>query len=398
MAENPVARTSAPRQVVRGAQTAFDELFLEPDGTPIPPLDPTAYPMYSVVMPDGTTLISGTATNLGEGRYRASVFVPADALLTSPDQQWRIQWTLITPTNRVVQRSYGFQVIDTVEGDPTERAQTYLTMVGDSERLIARFFTEQDFISVEIRPSGNPLCTVFKVEGPAGVSPGGLQVVHEKGTVAYYVDTTPAEQPGLYQVIWRSRQTPVSPNQTTVQALRVAEPIFWSFEPSLRMLLDKYQKRAGLIYSYSSADLYEYMTRGVGIVNGTPPVPTQWSLGGYPHNMGFEEYFLLAAGWWGLQAQYLAEGESAFDFGGSATTLSVDRTGMYESALSRMKEYLDANLPKAKSNWMRAQSNGVFMGRPYNFSLSNTVFRVDESAGNQPGTAFMNLFSRLGLF
>lgn len=394
MAENPSVAQAAPRQVVRGAQTSFDEVWLEPDGTPIPMLDAAAYPAYQVYAPDGTTLTTGTAMHLGDGRYRASVFLPADAQLTSPDQQWRVNWVVVTPTNRVLERSYGFQVVDNVEGDPTERAYTYLTMLTKTERLIARFFTEQDFVSVEIRDTFG--CVV---EGPFTAGPGSaLQMVRERGTVAYYLDTTPADQAGLYQVVWTSRQTAVSPQVTTVQALRVAEQTFWGFAPSLRMLIDKVQKRSGLVYAYSDSDLYEYMVRGWGMVNGMPPIATQWSMGGYPMNMGFEEFALLAAGFWGLQAQYLAEGESMFNFSGASTTLDVDRTGVYDAAMSRMRDYLTENLPKAKTNWIRSQSTGVTTVRPYNFSLSNTVFRVDTGFGSVSGSAFMNLMSNIGLF
>jgi hypothetical protein len=387
MATNP-STTSSPRKIVRGSSVTFEELFIEADGTPIPPLDPLAHPSVSIVSPDQTILATGVASALGDGRYRFQWFAPADADLSSPDRPWRIDWLIVVNNNRQIQRSASFEVSDTIEGDPTERAYTYLTLFGESERLISRFFTEQDEISVTIRDQLNNVLESY--------DKSQLTVVHEQGTVAYYVDTTPAEGVGIFNVVWRSRQTPVSPHQTTVQQLRVPELHFWTFQPSLRMFLDKIQKKVGMVQAYSDSDLYEYMQRGMGTVNAYNPA-TSWNMSAFPVSMGFEEFILLAAAWWGLQAQYLSEGELAFDYSGQSTTLTVDRTGTYESAISRIKEHMDTHLPKLKSTWMRRQSTGIYAGRPYNWGLSNSVVRVSTTNGAQQNRGYSQLFVNLGL-
>jgi hypothetical protein len=278
--------------------------------------------------------------------------------------------------------------VDTVEGDPTERAYTYITLLGSKERLIARFLTEQDEISAVLTNSAGTILESYLQRD--------MTVVHEQGTVAYYVDTSVAEGTGIFNVIWSSRQTPTSPVQRTIQQLRVPEAFFWTFQPSLRMLLDKVQKKVGMVQAYSDADLYEYSLRGMGMVNQYNPV-TAWGLNAFPTNMGFEEFIVLASAWWGLNAQYLSEGELAFNFGGQSVTLDIDRTGYYESALSRIKDHLDATLSKAKSTWMRRQSTGAIMARPYNFGLNNSVFRVSNTTGSSPNGNFLALFNNLGL-
>ena len=387
MAENPT-RTSSPRQVVRGASVTFEELFVEPDGTPIPSDDGSRYPAVSIVAPDQTVMATGVASSLGDGRFRYQWFAPADADLSSPDVPWRINWTFVTPTQRQIERESNFHLLDTVEGDSTERSYTYITMLGAPERLIARYFTEQDEVMVVLTDSNMNVLETYS--GPS------ITTVHEGGTVVYYVDTTPAESSGIYNVIWQTRQTRISPKQLTVQQLRVPEPLFWTFQPALRMLLDKMQKKTGQIQSYSDSDLYEYSLRGVGLVNQYNPV-TSWSLSAFPTSMGFEEFILMASAWWGLNAQYLAEGETMFSFSGQSVTLDVDRTSVYESAMARLKEHIDSQLSKAKTTWMRRQSPGVNMGRPFNFGLANSVVRVSQSTGAGVGPSLMSVFGNLGL-
>lgn len=387
MATNPTT-TSSPRSVVRGASVTFEEVFAEVDGTPLAPIAADAYPSVSVVAPDQTILATGVALHLGDGRYRFQWYVPVDADLSSPDRPWRIEWLMVVTQNRQINRQAAFEITDTIEGDPTERAYTYITMLGSPERLIARFYTEQEEIQVDVTDyRGTVLESYAKVD---------LTVRHEKGTVAYYVDTSNAEGSGVFNVVWRSRQTAVSPQQITVQQLRVPELTFWTFQPSLRMFLDKIQKKVGMVQAYSDSDLYEYTLRGMGMVNQYNPVTT-WSLNGFPPGMGFEEFMLLAACWWGLNAQYLSEGELAFSFSGQSVTLDVDRTGTYESAMSRIKEHLDTFLPKAKSTWLRRSSTGVSAGRPYNFGLNNTVQRVMTQSGSANNTNFNGVFINLGL-
>ena len=106
-------------------------------------------------------------------------------------------------------------------------------------------------------------------------------------------------------------------------------------------------------------------------------------------------FLIAAAAWWGLQAQYLSEGELSFSFSGQTVTLDVDRTGIYESAMSRLKDYLDSELEKTKRNALRRVSVGAIATRPYDFGLTSLVTRVQTVNGGN--SQVLPLFSRLGL-
>ncbi len=374
----------SPQKVVRGTPVVFEQLFVEEDGTPIVPLDPVAYPSVSIVSPAEEIIQSGVALNAGSGRWRFTWFVPADADMMGPDNPWRIDWLVVTNGGRQIERQSNFIIIDNIEASPDERTYTNLTYVGNSERALIKFKNAQEIVQVQLIDSANVQTNLT----PA------VQTVQSDGFYTYYVDTPPLTATGCYLVVWNTRQTAISPSVTMIQQIRVPDMIFWWIQPSLRMLIDKVQKKIGHVQAYSDSDLYEYLLRGADYVNAVNPI-TNWTLVNWPNAFGMTNFLLMAAAWWGLNAQYLSEGELAFNFSGQTVTLDVDRTGAYESAMSRLKEYLDNQLQQTKRNMLRRVSVGAVATRPYDFGLQSLVARVQTVNGGQ--NQVLPLFSRLGL-
>lgn len=375
----------SPQKVVRGTAVLFQELFLEADGTPLVPGDPSAYPSISIINPDEEVIQTGVATQVvgSPGRWQFSWFVPADADLSPHDTPWRIDWCLITNGNRQITRSAEFVVIDNIEATPDERQYYNLTFQGKSERAIIKFKDAQAEVGV----------TLYSPAGTTADLTPAIQTIQQGPFYLYYVDTGVLDRSGCYLVVWDTRQTVVSPSQTYVQQIRVPEFFFWQIQPDFRMLIDKIQKKVGHVQAYSDADLYGYLIRGVEILNSTNPI-TNWNLLNFPTQYGFTTYLIAAAAYWGLQAQYLSEGELAFSFSGQTVTLDVDRTGFYADAMGRLKDYLD-EFQTTKRNALRRQSVGALATRPYDFGLTSLVARVQTTNGGS--SQILPLFSRLGL-
>jgi len=373
-----------PQKVVRGTPVVFEQLFVDEDGIPIVPVDPIAYPAVSIVSPSEEVLQSGVALNAGSGRWRFTWFVPADLELMGPDNPWRIDWLIVTNGGRQISRQSNFVVIDNIEATPEERAYTNLTYLGNSERVVLKFKNAQDSVSVRLVDRGN---------NSIDLTPG-LQTIQSDGFYTYYADTMPLTLAGCYLVVWTSRQTTLSQAVTMVQQIRVPDMIFWWLQPSLRMLIDKVQKKVGHVQSYSDSDLYEYMVRGADYVNAVNPI-SGWTLTNWPQAYGMTNFLLLASAWWGLNAQYLSEAELKFGYSGQTVTLEVDRTGAYADAMSRLKEYLDSQLQQTKRNMLRRVSAGASAVRPYDFGLTSLVTKVQTVNGGQDQV--LPLFSRLGL-
>lgn len=375
-----------PQKVVRGTAVRYEQLFLEEDGTPILPGDPSAYPSVSIVSPTEEVVQTGVATQIAgsPGRWQFPWFVPADAELSTADMPWRIDWCLITNGGRQLTRSSEFVVCDNVEASPDERQYFHLTFQGQTERLIIKFKNEQSDVHLTLIDPSNT---------ETNLNPR-IQVIKDGQFYTYYADTDGLTRTGCYLAVWTTRQTVVSPPHTFVQQIRVPELFFWWIQPDFRMLIDKIQKKIGHVQAYSDADLYGYLIRGVEILNQTNPI-TGWTLQNFPVQYGFTTFLLAAAAWWGLQAQYLSEGELSFNFSGQTVTLDVDRTGFYADAMGRLKDYLDNDLEKTKRNALRRVSVGALAARPYDFGLQSLVTRVQTVNGGS--NQILPLFSRLGL-
>jgi sulfur relay (sulfurtransferase) DsrC/TusE family protein len=297
--------------------------------------------------------------------------VPADAVLSSDDKPWRIDWLMMTLQGRQSQLSQNFNVVDAMSLAPNDRAYTQMAALGESERLVIKFRSQQSETRLVLTDMSGETCDL---------SPTIQYTVYE-GWHVYYVDTPVWVSTGTYLATWTARQTIISPTQTIVQMIRVPEQAFWFLQPSLRMLIDKVQKKSGHVQAYSDSDIYEYLLRGTNIVNSTNPV-THWSLGSAAATDPIVPYLLAAAAWWGLQAQYLAEGELAFNFSGQTVTLDVDRTGYYESTMTRLNDFLQQNLATTKKGLLRQSHAGVVAGRPYSFRHGPFMGKLSSGRGN----------------
>lgn len=367
------------RQVTRGTNVIFAETFFETDGSVIVPTDPSRYPQISILDPEGTIVQEGLGVQISEGRYQYTWFVPVDAVLNNAAQTWSVVWYMDAHGGRVVNKELQFDVTDVTDITDTERAFSYLTMLGTSERLFLRFRVPQEEI----------VCTVTAPDGSQILTPAtSMNRVDDRGEFVYYFDTPALTKTGDYIVVWQSRQTRISSAVTSVQMLRVPENCFYYLAPALRMLIDKAQKRTGLVQAYSDPDIYEYLKKGVDILNGYNPI-SSWTISTIPFTAGFETFLTYAAGIYALQAQILGETDiNKFSFSGQTATLDVDRTPGYESILQRMQDQLDKNVEKAKIGLMRQRSMSYNANRPYDLSINSLIiplqFRVGHALNGLP--------------
>jgi hypothetical protein len=369
-----------PQKAVRGVNTVFEQLFLDDSGDPLIPID-SSYPAVSIVSPSEEIIQQGVATSLGQGRYRYNWFVPADAELSSSNTAWKINWFFLTPGGRQVDKTSTFSIIDNVVASSEERAYTNLTQNNTSERLFLKLSSEPSEISVSLMD----ISGVTETYIPTKIIMDGYNT--------YYADTSELGV-GKYIATWKIRETPISPAQSFVQQIRVPENHFWFFQPSLRMLIDKAQKKEGHVQAYSDSDMYEYFLRGLDIINSVTPL-TSWAFGSIPAIGGFDTFLIAASAWWALQAQFISEGELKFDFTGQTISLNVDRTATYNDAIAKLGDYIKTELPKTKKSWLRRGNVGHLATRPYDYGLTSLVVPVSRGLGGS--SQILPLLSRIGL-
>ena len=95
-----------------------------------------------------------------------------------------------------------------------------------------------------------------------------------------------------------------------------------------------------------------------------------------------------------LEAQYLAEGMTAFNFQGQAVQLDVDRTQYIAAQIDRLENNIQNHAGKAKNHWMRSGGGTGKIGAVGGVwgPVSNIVFRVSPLSmpGGYPVMPFMN--------
>lgn len=94
-----------------------------------------------------------------------------------------------------------------------------------------------------------------------------------------------------------------------------------------------------------------WMRRGMDRFNGAYGIFTNFTMTNAKG--AIREFWLMFTEYMAIQAQYLAEGEKAFDYTGAAISLNVDRTQYLDSMANAIKQELDNELKPLKENLNR---------------------------------------------
>ena len=220
----------------------------------------------------------------------------------------------------------------------------------------------------------------------------------ENGQYRYFFDTDPLDE-GEYVIFWSVRDSIVSATEHIQRNIRVPENNYWLLNNSLRILIDKLHKKAGLVQSYAESDVYEYIRQGLGYVNLTYP-QTDWTLNQISPRTGssIATAVLIGAALWGLKAQQILEIELNFSHGGQTVTLEYNHD--YSGVISALGELFGKFVESKKQIYRRSQGVARAGVRPKNYNYTNRVWRVGNIGGAGGASAAYNtqsLLSQVGL-
>lgn len=352
------------RVLYRGQSYNFYASFLD-GSTPLQPYN-GSYPLYAIYDINGLEVQSGTATALPQlGYYKVGFTPDPTAALSTEQQSWYIKWLFMTNSGRQLTFVERFDVVDEVT---IETATTAQQIIGLHNKII-RTFVEVSVvpfdITLDIYPATNYTTPVVSgiVYNP---NSGGIKRVKntETGGYVYYFNipaNTLAENT-QYIAVWDITSTVADIPNTVVQKIQVVYfPVLVKIS-QLRMLIDKVQKQTGRLHAYEDADIIGYLTEGLKLINSIFPI-TGYTEVNTPDSLDF--YWTIAAAWYGLNAQYLLEADTAFNFSGQTVTLDADRTGYLDTEIARLWDLLSTQLPKLKMKLVRARGLGTVSVRPY---------------------------------
>lgn len=278
---------------------------------------------------------------------RAVINVPSDVPPSLQGQKYQLRYTL-TLSSQMIQEYptqstyYSFENV-TVIGLNTVPlgTQAGIEMQGDVATLSIVVDQLYDNVVLEIYQD-NTLLGASPIADPVRVSSG-----------YYYAGSIPTAALPVslesYTVVWKYGNT-ATPNQT----FRESAPL-WIINATIMQAMDdmraKISKARATLYGapdsqFPASTLMTWLRRARDNFNGSYGVFTSFTMTNAKG--AIREYWLMYAEIGALEAQYLCEGEKAFNFSGAAIQLDVDRTGFLDNAASKIQARLDSEFKPVK--------------------------------------------------
>lgn len=363
--------------------------------TPITPIS-ESYPTFAIRNPKGDIVHSGTAVAYSTpGTYRVEFTIPSNAELSTDNDNWIVEWTMISNNNRQLQYKENFQVVDARIETPTDKSIIQVTPEGKTFRLINYFEVDPEEIQLEIFPANNTSTALITVDKSDLTGP-----INNEGHIAYYYDIDKLNQ-GDYLVMWTYRNTELSEYSRDFKTLRVIRTTVLRYCDQLRILIDRFQKRLSAPNAYSDSDLIEFLYKGCEATNAWYPANNPVINWNTVDGLGMGIYVIAWAAYWALRSQYLVELDLSFNFSGLSTTLDFDRSSGIDSAIQGLMQFITDGLSKAKTALAKSAAVGgvgsVFC-RPYSIhqNAQNMVIPYSGPVSGS-GSNIMQLLVLLGL-
>ena len=345
-----------PRTVYLGEYIEATAAFFE-DGRPIESSDPSIYPFFVVKDINGDMVQGGVGSlNQTDNLYHATFTLPSDAPISGSDEKYIIEWELEGKNGKTYKNTEYFDVVHPSVNAVSLKEQQKLALPFTELTLSLPLPEKPDNISFEL----------YNMENSVMVHQNSL--ASQQGTFNgyfIYTVTIPAnvmQENKIYNGVWKFNLG--GEVQNFLQNIQCADLYAMSKISDMRMYLDKVAKEIDLYVGYRDSDLYFHLMNGIDIVNIVTPI-TEWTLETFKGGMGLPDFILMGGGCYSaLRAQYLAEGDSSFDYSGQPVTLSVDRTQFIESELGRWEQWLKEDLKEYKKQ-LKNRSHGFHLGLTY---------------------------------
>lgn len=320
-------------------------------GQPFPGTSPAT---FTVTDFNGAPILSGTGVQdtMNPETWTASFSIPAAAPLPMNGEKYAIAWVIRNDSETASAVEY-FSV--RVEGDPISFENGRIALKGGS--ITDTLMTDAPVTNVHLRLLDESDTAYVDVDVPS--TPTRLV-----NGLCFY-DYTTANIPVLDQRLslmphlaeW-TYTDPFGSPALEVHPIYVISSKMFLFIDAVKKVVDRARNNdINPNLRYTDIDLAHYVLEGLQRVNVNAPTFTNFT----PDTVPFVFHPLVkdCAAVRALQAQYLAEGVSAFDFQGQSVQLNVDRTQYIQQMIDMLNTDLDERIRKAKKIAVRASGAGV---------------------------------------
>ena len=343
------------RQVFVGQYVDISAAFVR-NGVPIQPQDDDVYPNYAIKDAYGSIICVGKGDLAPDGLYHANFTVPSNAVASTVDHKWTLDW----------------EMVDT-NGDSFTQEELFDVAIPDFS--LADFKEQQKLVLVNfelplVLPLPAPANDVkMYLSDTSGINTlsNPLEAILDGMYSDFYAYKTTIPAGILkartdYIAMWRADMGVGSIN-TNIVKVHCVDMLAMSLISDLRMYLDKVLKPLDVYTGYRDSDLYYALLGGINYMNNVVPL-TGWTIYEVYSNVQLRQPLIMAAAWWALSVQFLAEVDSTFSFGSQSVSLEVDRSSQISEAADKLKEWLDNGFKEMKKQLMN-QGNGFHLALSY---------------------------------
>lgn len=352
--------------------------------TPVVPIN-SDYPKYSIKNPSGVEVFSGVGSpSVGAGYWKAQIIIDDQNELTSPDERYSIEWTMVNSSNQQYSITERFELFDNLVSEPENREQKYIVMVGSDARLRLTMDMIPDDLNISVYQGMDQQNPIFSAPKTS------LTRIKDGNSHVFYIDM-PANLIGInqkYSVVWKFRRSVFDNEQYAYQVITAIGSYTLNLIQSVRMLIDKFQKRLGTVQAYEDSDIVEYLERGMELLNAQFPL-TGFSVGNTPGALNV--FHVMLSSWWALNAQQLLETDLGFNFCIDENTLIPTTNG-----LIRAKELLEYENPTHKLYSHTRKAELCILNEINELELTNKVYLRDIIDVLPSKPKLLSLASKLG--
>lgn len=296
----------------------------------------------------GFNYLSTALPNATRIEAQAVINVPSNVSPTLTGQDYQVKWTLAL--NGVTFNSFESLTVTAKTSAPVG-SEDVVELEGSDATVAIVYYSPYEVVTVDVYTHSNELLASGLPSKPAVQLDSGWLYTAE---VEASVTPLPAQlEP--YTLVWAGRNS-ARPSYVDRQTGRlfIVTPSMLQAVADLRLTLNK--SRATIAHEedllFTEAILLSYLRSGRDYFNGAGlGMLTAFTMANAQG--AIREFWLRSSLVSALRAQYLAEGEKAFNFSGQAISLDVDRTQYYQGLAETFKSELDQELKPFKQNLIK---------------------------------------------
>lgn len=349
--KNPEGIQTLVDQIQAGDVAVGNANFTFPVGTDLS----NGYINWELLDTNGITYANGNAfeyliTNTAlatKAEGRAIITVPSDVPINTQGQKYQIRWTLTLPSSGPF---YAYENVTVLSAySVPQGVEDAVEMQGDIAKLTIVLPQFYDHVGIELyQLSGSMNLVAFtEVQEKYKTADGYYCVAH--------IDTTTIPVAlEHYIVVWKYWND-AKPNEVYRQTGRlfVTNASILSATDDVRSFIQRADTtlahQQDLVFSVPA--LMTFLRMGRDHFNGAYGTLTQFDM--TDATAAIRAFWIMHANVQALRAQFLAEGEKAFNFSGQSIQLDVDRTQYYTQLASEIQQQLDNECKAFKQNLIK---------------------------------------------